>query len=99
MVTVIAKLKVQAGQEGAFESAAKELLAHVKENEPGTLKYILHRSTADPTEYVYYELYTDQGALGAHGASDPMRKFFGAVGGLLAGRPEITLYAEVDGKR
>ena len=99
MVTVMARLKIQAGKESAFEGAARELLAHVKQNEPGTLTYILHRSTADPTEYVYYEVYADQGALAAHGSSEPMQKFFGAIGGMVAGRPEITLYDEVAGKR
>ena len=99
MVTVIAKLKLKPGNEAAFEKAATELIAYVKESEPGTLTYILHRSTADPTEYVYYELYADQAALAAHGGSAPMAKFFGAIGGLVAGRPEITMYEEVAAKR
>ena len=99
MVTVMAKLKIQPGKESAFEGAAGELIAYVKESEPGTLTYVLHRSTADPTEYVYYEVYTDQAALAAHGGSAAMQKFFGAIGALLAGRPEITLYDEVAAKR
>jgi len=99
VVTVIAKLKLQSGKETAFEAAAKELIAYVKESEPGTLAYVLHRSTADPTEYVYYERYSDPAALAAHGGSEPMAKFFGAIGGLMAGRPEITMYEEVAAKR
>jgi quinol monooxygenase YgiN len=99
VVTVMAKLKIQPGKEAAFEGAAGELLAHVKLNEPGTLTYVLHRSTADPSEYVYYEVYTDQAALAVHGSSAAMQKFFGAIGGMVAGRPEITLYNEVAGKR
>ncbi len=99
MVTVIARLKVRDGQGPAFEAAARELIAHVEANEPGTKTYLLHRSTADPTEYVYYEVYADQAALAAHGSSEAMQRFFGAVGGLMAGRPEITLYEEVAGKR
>jgi quinol monooxygenase YgiN len=90
VVTVMAKLKVQPGKESAFEGAAGELIAYVKENEPGTLTYVLHRSTADPTEYVYYEVYTDQAALAAHGGSAAMQKFFGAIG---------PLYDEVAAKR
>jgi len=99
MVTVIAKLKVQAGKEAAFEAAAREVLAHVEQHEPGTLTYLLHRAASDPTEYLYYEVYTDQAALAAHGSSEAMRKFFGAAGTLLAGRPEITMYEEIAGKR
>lgn len=99
MVTVIAKLKIQPGKEAAFEEAARGLVAHVKANEPETRTYLLHRSTADPTEYVFYEVYTDQGALATHGGSAPMAQFFGAVGTMVAGRPEITMYEEIDGKR
>ena len=99
MVTVIARLKVKAGSEAAFQQAADKMIAHVKANEPGTLTYILNRSTADPTAFVFYEVYADQAALATHGSSAPMQEFFGAVGTLLDGRPEITMYDEIGGKR
>jgi quinol monooxygenase YgiN len=99
MVTVIATLKVKAGSEAALEKAAREMIAHVKANEPGTLTYVLHRSTGDPTEFVFYEVYADQGALAAHGGSEQMQKFFGFAGGLLDGRPEIKMYEQIDGKK
>jgi quinol monooxygenase YgiN len=99
MITVIATLQVKPGQEKAFEEAARPLVAHVKANEPGTRAYLFHRSTADPTQFAFYEVYADQAALAAHSASEPMQKFFGSVGGFLAGRPTITLYEEIDGKR
>jgi len=99
MVTVIAKLKVKAGSEAAFREAADKMIVHVKANEPGTLRYILHRATGDPTEFVFYEVYADQAALATHGSSEPMQQFFGAAGGLLDGRPDITLYEELAGKQ
>ncbi len=99
MITVIAKLKVKAGNESTFRQAADKMIAHVKTNEPGTRTYILHRSTSDPTEFVFYEVYADQAAFAAHGGSEPMQQFFGAVGGLLEGRPEIAMYEELGGKK
>ena len=99
MVTVIAKLMVTAGNDGAFRQAADKMIGHVKANEPGTLTYMLYRSTADPNEFVFYEVYEDHAALAAHGSSEPMQQFFAAVGGLLDGRPEITLHEELGGKR
>jgi autoinducer 2-degrading protein len=98
-MTVIARLKVKAGSEAAFQQAADKMIAHVKANEPGTLTYILNRATADPSEFVFYEVYADQAAFAAHGSSAPMQEFFGAVGTLLDGRPEITMYDEIGGKR
>ena len=99
MITVIAKLKVKPGKGQALELAARELIAHVKANEPGTRTYVFLRSTGDPGTYAFYEVYADEGAFAAHGGSGPMQAFFGALGGLLDGRPEIAMYDELDAKR
>jgi len=94
-ISVIAKLKVKPGSEAAFEAAGKEMIATVKASEPGTLAYVLHKNTKDPTEFIYYEVYQDQAAFDSHGKSDHMRAFGGKIGALLAGRPEITFLTEV----
>lgn len=94
-ITVIAKLKVQPGKDADFEAAARQMIATVKESEAGTLAYILHKNTKDPTEFVYYEVYQDQAALDAHGKTDHMKAFGGKIGSLLAGRPEISILTEV----
>ena len=99
MMTVIAKLKVRAGKEAEFEKAAREMVAHVKAEEPGTLTYLLHRSSADPTVFAFYEVYVDAAAFTAHSGSDRMRQFGRSLGGALEGQPEITMYEEIDGKR
>jgi quinol monooxygenase YgiN len=93
-ISVIAKLKVKAGSESDFESAAREMIAKVS-SEPGTLSYILHKDVRNPTTFVYYEVYQDQAALDAHGKTDHMKAFGGKIGALLDGRPEITVMSEV----
>jgi quinol monooxygenase YgiN len=99
MMTVIAKLKVHAGKEADFERGAREMVAYVKANEPGTLTYVVHRGVADPTVFCFYEVYADEAAFTAHGGSDRMRQFGKSLAGLLDGRPEITMFTEIDGKR
>ncbi|MCW5890343.1 MAG: antibiotic biosynthesis monooxygenase [bacterium] len=99
MLTVIARLQVQPGKEATFEAEAAKMVEHVQANEPGTTVYRCYRSQADPTTYVFYEQYTDQAAFGAHGTSEAMQHFFGAMGGILAGRPQIEMFDEVGGKR
>ena len=94
-ISVIAKLKVQPGKEAEFETAAKQMIATVKESEPGTLSYVLHKNTKDATEFVYYEVYQDQAALDSHGKTDHMKAFGGKIGALLAGRPEIAILQEL----
>jgi len=94
-VTVIAKLKVKPGSEAAFEAAAKEMIEKIRPTEPGTLSYVLHKNTADPTEFTYVEVYQDPAALAAHRGSEHMKAFGGKLAGLLAGRPEIAMLSEV----
>jgi quinol monooxygenase YgiN len=99
MMTVVATLKVKPGQEETLIAGMQKMIAHVKANEPGTLTYLLHRSTADPTTFLVYEVYADQAAFAAHGSSEPMQEFFRLAGGILDGRPEIVVYDEIGGKR
>jgi quinol monooxygenase YgiN len=94
-IALLAKLKVQPGKEAEFEAAAKEMIATVRTAEPGTLAYILHKNTKDPTEFIYYEVYKDQESFEAHGKTDHMRAFGGKIGTILAGRPELTFISEV----
>jgi quinol monooxygenase YgiN len=98
MLTVIAKLKVKADQTATFEDEARKMIAHVQANEPGTLRYVCHRSTADPTVYLIYEVYEDQAAFATHGGSSAMQAFFGAMRGVLDGRPELEMYEAIAGK-
>jgi quinol monooxygenase YgiN len=97
-MTVVAKLKVKQGQEEALIAGLRKMIAHVKANEPGTQTYVLHRSTANPSQFLVYEVYADQAAFAAHGGSDAMREFFTLVATLLDGRPEIEMYEELAGK-
>ena len=68
MITVIATLKVKAGQEETLVAGMKKMIEHVRAHEPGTKTYLLHRSAADPTTFLVYEVYADQAAFAAHGA-------------------------------
>jgi (4S)-4-hydroxy-5-phosphonooxypentane-2,3-dione isomerase len=99
MITVIATLKVKAGQEETLVAGMKKMIEHVRAHEPGTRTYLLHRSAADATTFLVYEVYADQAAFAAHGASEPMKEFFKLAGGILDGRPDIAMYEEIDGKR
>jgi quinol monooxygenase YgiN len=99
MLTVVAKLKVKADQAATFEEEARKMIAHVQANEPGTLRYVCHRSTADPTVYLFYEVYTDQAAFAAHGGSPAMQAFFGALRGVVDGRPELEMYEAIAAKQ
>lgn len=96
--TIVAKLTVQEGSQDAFTAAFVEMLAGVEASEPGTEMYVLSWDKKEETVAWITELYTDDAALDAHGSSEHMKAFGGAIGGLLAGRPEIARSTPAAGK-
>ena len=96
-VAIVAKIKAKAGSEAALEAAFREMITKVR-TEPGTLSYILHKSTQDPTTYFFYETYVDQAAVDFHGKTPHMKELGGKIGALLDGRPEVTIMQEIDRK-
>lgn len=80
MISQIAKFKLNMEKEDAALEAVRTLVAGVESEEPGVLAYIAHRSTKDPSELVFFEIYADADALRAHGATPhiaELRKVFG----------------------
>ena len=91
MLAAVAKLIVQEGNEEEFKAAGAELVAAVKANESGrTIQYTLTQSQKAANEFYFMEMYADTDAASEHGKTPHMAAFGGKIGGLLAGRPEIT---------
>jgi quinol monooxygenase YgiN len=91
---VVAKLKAKSGEEGKMEDALRAMVSKV-EAEEGTLMYSLHRSRKDPTQFLFYEKYTDAEALKAHSETPYFKELFGTLQSLIDGAPEIEMYDEV----
>ncbi len=89
MIALLAKLNVAPGKEKEFESVMLELAAAVRANEPGNQLYTLVK---DDEGYAVMELYDDDEALAAHGASDHFRAAGAKFAGLMAGRPELKRF-------
>jgi quinol monooxygenase YgiN len=69
--------------------AALGKVVDATEQEPGTLQYLMHADGAEADVIWFYEIYADRGAFEAHMGSSAMAEAGGALGGLLAGAPEI----------
>jgi len=67
-VAIVARVTVREGKAGEYLAAFAPLLAQA-EKEPGTLLYAVHRSKDDPHVFWTTEVYADDDALAAHGAS------------------------------
>lgn len=89
MIGVIATLKIQDGKADEFESVFRDLAAQVRSLEPGNVAYQLCRSRTEPNTYKVLELYADEAALKAHGASDHFKAAGPKLGAVLGGRPDV----------
>lgn len=89
MIGIVATLRVQEGRNAEFEAVFLELTEKVRANEPGNLLYQLTRSRSEENTYKVLELYVDQDAVTAHGASEYFRDLGRKMGAFMAGRPEI----------
>lgn len=94
MIVITAAFKAKAGQEKALEEVLKSIIPDVQ-NEEGTVMYTIHRSAADPGQFLFYEKYKDQDALNFH-STTPYFKAFGAkMKDLLEGKPQIAIYEDI----
>ena len=91
MIGVVAVIRAKEGREAEFEQAFAEMTAGVKANEPGNRMYQLTRSRAEPRLYKVLEMYDDQAALEAHGASDHYKEGGRKLRDLAEGRPEVEV--------
>ncbi|MCP4750208.1 MAG: antibiotic biosynthesis monooxygenase [Proteobacteria bacterium] len=94
MIVVFAKIKAQKGKEEEMEKIIRNAIPKVA-GEEGTLSYTLHKSTQDPTVFMFHESYTDMEALKIHGGTDYFKEMSGAMIALIDGAPEIGVYEEV----
>ena len=90
MIGIIVHLEIQGGKQTEFESAAKDLVAQVKANEPGVTMYDLYKKDGSETEYYFLEQYANEEALTAHGKTDYFLAAQPKLGACLAGRPTMT---------
>ena len=91
MIGVVAVIRAKEGREAEFERVFAEMTAQVKANEPGNHMYQLTRSRTDARIYKVLEMYADQAALEAHGASEHYKAGGGKLRDLVEGRPQVEV--------
>lgn len=90
--SIIAKLTCDPGNIDDFEAALVGVVAAAEE-ETGLEIYSVHKDNDEAGTYWFFELYTDEGALGAHGSGDGMKAAMSEVGGLLNAKPDVKILA------
>ncbi len=89
MIGLFVTLPIQDGKQDEFEGIFKKAQAAVKADEPNCLQYNLCRDPENATLYHVMETYADEEALAVHGKTDGVREAMQAMGGCLAGAPDI----------
>ena len=95
MIVLAAMLKAVEGKGDELEQEFLKLVPKVL-NDPGTIAYVVHRSTDDPSKFFVYEKYEDVEALRTHSSTPHFRDFSRATASLLDGRPEVGRYREIE---
>ena len=96
-ISLIAKLTAADGKVADLEAAMRAVIVAADE-EDGLEVYSAHSVDDDPGVFYFFEIYRDTAAFEVHGKGEGMRAAMGAFGGLLAGRPEITMMTPLAAK-
>src|SRR5262249_56219334 len=70
-VALLARFTAKDGKGDEVVAAFEPIIDQVRD-EPGTLLYVMNRAKDDPDVFWFAELYADEDAFAAHGASDAM---------------------------
>lgn len=95
-VTVIASIRVKAGQEERARALLSSIVAPTRE-EPGCLAYDLHQSATEPTEFLFYERWSSDEALAAHSTSTAAHRaaLRQQMPDIVDGAPSVTRWRRV----
>ena len=92
--SIVATIKVKAGQEAAFQTIALQLAAAVRANEPGCLLYTLSQGE-DKSSFVFMERYVDEAAVAAHRGTDHFKTLGRAMGAHMDGAQSVLRMVEL----
>jgi quinol monooxygenase YgiN len=95
MIAVIAKIPVIPEKKDEALEVIRNLMKDVA-GEKGTLFYSVNVDQKNPDTLVFIERYKDMDAVSAHSSTPHFKDFMGKVAGFAAGKPEITLYEEIE---
>jgi quinol monooxygenase YgiN len=82
-VSLFARFTAKEGKGDEIVAAFEPIIDQVR-NEPGTLLYVMNRAKDDPNVFWFAELYADDDAFAAHGASEAMANAMPTLGPLIA---------------
>ncbi len=94
MYALIVSLRVKPGMVDQFVEAIGENSRASRRDEPGCLRFDVHRDVDDPNHFLLYELYADERAFTqAHRGAPHYQKWRAAVAELLEPGGQVNTFA------
>lgn len=90
-LTVVAHIKARPGKESRTREELIKLIEPTR-REDGCIQYDLHFSQSDPTEFLFFEIWSDAAALARHSQSTHLLQFRELGDQLLAEPTRVTLW-------
>ena len=97
MIGIIARLRSKPGQADAFAAQTSDMAKTVAAQEPDNIFYNAYRAGDDANQFVALELYENQAAVDAHGASAHVAKSMETVPDMLEGDMDVDIVTLVYG--
>lgn len=92
---VVARIIAKPGSVDVVREGLTSLLEPTRA-EAGCILYELMQNDADPTDFTFYEEWTNSAALDAHARSHHMTSTFATLDGHLAAPPDVRRYSYID---
>lgn len=93
-IRVLAFFKAKPGKGKELEEILLELIPLTR-SEPGNIAYILHRSTKDPDELLFDEIFTSQDEFEEHNNRPYIRNLGPKIEHLLVDRIKVETYRDI----
>jgi len=99
MFVLAVKLNAVKGKEEKLVQSLRKAIAKVRQNEPDTLMYDMHRKIDNPTEIFLYERYKDKRAWEVTHMSAPyIKELLAELPNYLEADAEVTHYETIEVK-
>ena len=92
---VVARIVAKPGSVEIVRDGLRSLLEPTR-NETGCILYELMQNASDPTDFTFYEEWTNGAALDAHGRSAHIADVFTRLADHLAAPADVRRYAYID---
>ena len=98
MFGLVVRFNLKEGSGERFDALTREVVAAIREAEPGTLIYACHAVEGDADARIFYELYRDRAAFDDHERAEHVNRFHENKAQYLAGEPRAEFFTLHVGK-